>query len=1617
MKVIANPQSWLLLVLNLFIVFCVNAKSDIKVQHLKVDVPSAGLTLNAPFDFTAVSNLSKAFVISSNNRLNSAGLTNLNESLILRSSALSSTGIDYGKGWGNDYFNSLTEAAHWSYSSGNLTEREIQIINFSNVTSAPEIDVTGSNNSIIGDGSNVPVLTNNTDFGKVQIVSETVTKSFIIENTGDAPLTLGAISLSGTTDFSIVAKPTSGTAIASGGTETITISFHTTTEGFQSTTLSIASNDSNESNYQINLVAEGDKVFFDSDNDGVYDDVDVDDDNDGILDSDEENACRLSSSATQADYKFLNETFGTGTGRGTGISSLYAVSTTYCLEDGTPGSSCSGTNAGVGDGEYTVASHITSGTSGETVGPNDAIASWAWYAWAPIEDHTPGDTNGRMAIFNASYDPGIFYETQITGTLANVPVTYSFWAANIDEPDQSFINQENGGNASAFSHRILPNVTVNFLTLDRNTVIATFDTGDITRCGDTYTAGDHTGTYPHAADATYNTCETSVWQQFTQQFTTSETAFIVQFVNNAPGGAGNDLALDDIEVRQTLCDMDSDGVADVFDLDSDNDGIPDVVEGNPTSASLSEGKASLTGVSTWVDANGNGMHDSIEGISPINSDTDLTPNYLDLDSDNDGIFDVDEYKTISTSAPANFENGDGDINGDGVGDGLETEAFREKDAEGDDIIEYYGDGILDVYDFHQGASTYPASYGNINQGSAPYFALDTDSDGIPNYIDPTNDITGINDIDTVEIYAHLTNTLGVLDDTTDLDGDGIVASRDSDDSVFGSPRDLNDSYSLSFDGRNDYVEDSNVISSGSATLMAFIKSNGANTNTNNQIIAGQNDFYIQLNSSDNTISAISEGITLTSSSSITTGIWTHITITTQSGGDVVLYINGNEEARDISGSGGITSASNFIIGSSATNNNYFKGEIDEVRVFNTALSETTLNRSIYQELDETNSFNSGKIVPADIAASFGSNLIKYYKMDAYQDDILDDKTTGTRDAVGAKMYNFKDIYFQRAPMPYETASNGNWTDSSSWLYGDQWDISTKQNNPDEASIIHIKHNITVNGSYITQGTSGLIIDSGNTLTIPNDKGFFNNWHLELDGKIDLEGDSQFIQSANSTLDATSAGTLEKDQQGTADTYTYNYWSSPVGFSNASTNNNSYAVPNVISNINFLTYGYNGTSSPVAVADYWIWKFNNLPSNDYSSWQHVRSTGTLQVGEGFTMKGPGTGSITDEQTYVFEGKPNNGDINLPITAGNEYLIGNPYPSAIDANQFILDNGANIASAGASTGTLYFWEHWGGNSHALGQYQGGYATYTLAGGVPAASQGSSHPDVATGGVPTKTPGRFIPVGQGFFVEAENSGSIQFNNGQRVFQVEDGTNSVYFKSRKSKEDRKEASKTTLRIAFNSVNTIRRQLLLAIDEACSDGFDWGYDAKNIDKQIDDMYWLIDNEKYTIQGINNLDEQTILPLGVHTKKTGINSFALDDFKNNTNNLDVLLHDRTLDIYHNLNTGNYEVQLNKGTYLDRFEITFAQSSNQESLSISEAISKNIDIYFSNKNKNIVINNPKSHAINNLTVFNIIGQNVIAHHKNGNGNNIVINTKHLASGTYILKLNVENHTISKKVLVE
>lgn len=848
--------------------------------------------------------------------------------------------------------------------------------------------------------------------------------------------------------------------------------------------------------------------------------------------------------------------------------------------------------------------------------------------------------------------------------------------------------------------------------------------------------------------------------------------------------------------------------------------------------------------------------------------------------------------------------------------------------------------------------------------------------------------------------------------------------------------------SADFDGVDDYVSRNPFLGGKSnVTVMTWIKLDGS---FNGGDVIGQANFRLFIDANNRLKAYIKtddiDGINSLqtpeeNAPELTTEKWNHIALSYNgSRGEIIMYLNGKVVWCNNGLSGGKlnslpewNSNHDFEIGRNSENdNNYFEGDIYECRVYNKTLSESQIGQQIFQEIENNNGAVRGTVIPKDIDDLQWSDLELYYKMDAVSAGMTTDYSNS---GIDGALFNMTTVQDRTAPMPYITVSSGGgndkWTHKNNWLHGDVWNV---MNEHSDYAIIVVSRDLTTS---VNHKTAGLIIESGNTLEVTDDSGIYNSWYLKLDGVLDLQGESQLIQTELSELDPASSGRLERDQQGTADQYTYNYWSSPVSKLNATINNIGYTAKDVLfdgtQKVNFLTTGYDGmNTNPVSIADYWIWKFANKLDDDYSSWQHVRSTGTIEAGEGFTMKGPGSGSISEEQNYVFVGKPNNGNINLTINGGNDYLVGNPYPSAIDAHQFILDNAPLNNGDGATTGTLYFWEHWGGGSHNLTDYLGGYAIYNLSGGTPAASFGTNDANLGTGGKPTKRPGRYIPVSQGFFVVGQTDGTINFNNSQRVFQKE-AVSSVFMEANpengenfipgRNFDDGSETSEDTrpkLRIGLNSINEIHRQLLVTVDPNATEGADWGYDGVLYETQMDDMYWMIDNEKYVIQGTNNINGQTVLPLGIHTQNDGLNSIMIDELEQVDETLDIYIHDKALNIYHDLRISEYTVFLTAGSYLDRFEITFGE---QETLGNSENELELFDVHYSNKIESIVITNPTNKKIDGLSMINILGQSVFSSINIEEKNYSEYRVSGLSTGTYIIKVKTPQGTISKKVLVK
>lgn len=171
-------------------------------------------------------------------------------------------------------------------------------------------------------------------------------------------------------------------------------------------------------------------------------------------------------------------------------------------------------------------------------------------------------------------------------------------------------------------------------------------------------------------------------------------------------------------------DVDGDGIPNVIDLDSDGDGISDTLEAGGADTNV-DGR--LDGCPP-VQANGRCTSGGI--ATPRSTDGDGRPDFLDADSDDDGIPDAREYGYADT-------NGDGrvdsalDANNDGF---LDAPRMSGVNTDGDLFADH-----LDTDSDADGVSDFIEAFDTNNDGTADRMKAnaDSDGDGIDNAFDVT----------------------------------------------------------------------------------------------------------------------------------------------------------------------------------------------------------------------------------------------------------------------------------------------------------------------------------------------------------------------------------------------------------------------------------------------------------------------------------------------------------------------------------------------------------------------------------------------------------------------------------------------------------------------------------------------------------------------------------------------------------------------------------------------------------------------------------------------------------------------------------------------------------------
>ncbi|MEM0576554.1 T9SS sorting signal type C domain-containing protein [Flavobacterium polysaccharolyticum] len=503
----------------------------------------------------------------------------------------------------------------------------------------------------------------------------------------------------------------------------------------------------------------------------------------------------------------------------------------------------------------------------------------------------------------------------------------------------------------------------------------------------------------------------------------------------------------------------------------------------------------------------------------------------------------------------------------------------------------------------------------------------------------------------------------------------------------------------------------------------------------------------------------------------------------------------------------------------------------------------------------------------------------------------------------------------------------------------------------------------INGCSCTVTSGNVVINSGHTMTITNAVNVTNNATTSLV----FENNASLVQ----TTDATNTGAIEYRRiSSPMKNFDFTYWSSPV------TGQNIVDLsPNTLADKYFRFSGS---------ADDWV--FYN---------------GTMVPGVGYIIRVPKPGSpapdnwsgSTYSQPVAFKGVPNNGNYPFAVGPNELNLIGNPYPSAIRADDFINANSAII------NGALYFWTH--NTAITNNTYTADdYASYTLAGGTGT----SKAPSTGLGGT---VPDGFIAAGQSFFVENSIAGSFQFTNSMR----ETGNNSQFFKQANTK---KTAAVEKNRVWLNLTNSkgAFKQLLVGYITGATNDWDNLYDGPSFDGQeFVDFYSTNQGKNLTIQGRALPFETTdVVPLGYRSTIAGPFDISIDNRDGALAGQEIWLEDKKTNTLHELTKGKYTFTAINGVENDRFVLKYTNKT----LGTDDNEVADKSLIVSVKNKKISLTS-SAEAITQVQVFDLLGRKVYDKSKI-NAQEWSISNLSSSEQTLIVKTTLANGAISNKKII-
>jgi hypothetical protein len=503
------------------------------------------------------------------------------------------------------------------------------------------------------------------------------------------------------------------------------------------------------------------------------------------------------------------------------------------------------------------------------------------------------------------------------------------------------------------------------------------------------------------------------------------------------------------------------------------------------------------------------------------------------------------------------------------------------------------------------------------------------------------------------------------------------------------------------------------------------------------------------------------------------------------------------------------------------------------------------------------------------------------------------------------------------------------------------------------------------------------------LTVASNKTLTVNQNINVvdGGKIILEDGASLLQTstaANAYQGASDSFQVRRNTDFVR-RYDFTYWSTPI------TNS---AQPYKLSDL-----------SPNTLLD----KYNSYNSQA-SAWDiSLNGTRVMVPAVGYTVRAPQYFSITDAAIYqaTFTGVPNNGDYSVAIYTTKWSLIGNPYPSAIDAEKFININ--HFASPSVDVGALYFWTHNTPPSNtpsAGGTYDytsNDYAVYTLSG---ATTTGAKRPD----GSHEDPPSGKIAACQSFFMKASGPGSVKFTNDMRV----SGSNNQFFKTTNTKE----LEKNRVWINLTNAKGAFKQTLIGYIEGATNTWDINYDATTMNgNSFIDLYSINDAQKLSIQGrALPFEDSDRIPLGYKTTVAGDFTIAIDHADGFFDNQPVYLEDKVTGSVTDLRAANYTFTTAIGTFVDRFTIAYTKKT----LGTGDFESTEDNVLVSIKDKIIKVTATKE-TIKEVTIYDISGKLLYNKKKVGVAELQIPNLQS-SNQVLLVKVTLDNdYVVTKKII--